>query len=79
MLLWSLSILQNASPSLGNAGSNACAIGFPPNTTLQAILPNYLFVNKNGAGSIDYITIISRSAADMRLIIEDLLASSSLN
>jgi len=68
-----MSYKNTASPPNGSAGLNACAIGFPPNPTLQAIMPNNLFVIKNGAGSIDYITVVSSSAADCRVIIEDLI------
>ena len=68
-----MSYKNTASPPNGSAGLNACSIGFPPNPTLQAIMPNNLFVIKNGAGSIDYITVVSSSAADCRVIIEDLI------
>ncbi len=68
-----MSYKANSAPPLGNAGLNACAIGYPPNTTLQTIMPNNLFVVKNGTGSIDYITVMSRSVADCRVIIEDLI------
>jgi len=68
-----MSYKNTAVPPNGAAGLNACAIGFPPNTTLQNIIPNNLFVIKNGMGSIDYITVISTNAADCRVIIEDLL------
>ena len=64
---------KNTAASPGVAGLNACAIGFPHNPTLQTIMPNNLFVIKNGAGSIDYITVVSTSQADVRCIIEDLL------
>jgi hypothetical protein len=69
-----MSYKNNPSPNGGVAGLNTCAIGFPQNTNLQAILPNNLFVIRNGAGSVDYITVMSRSVADVRCIIEDLLA-----
>jgi hypothetical protein len=68
-----MSYKNTAVPPNGAAGLNACAIGFPQNTTLQNIMPNNLFVIKNGMGSIDYITVISTNAADCRVIIEDLL------
>lgn len=68
-----LSFKANSAPG-GTAGLNASAIGFPENTTLTKILPNNIFVIKNGTNSIDYITVISRSAADCRVIIEDLLS-----
>jgi hypothetical protein len=68
-----MSYKNAASPPNGVAGLNACSIGFPPNPTLQAVMPNNLFVIKNGAGSIDYITVVSSSQADCRVIIEDLI------
>ena len=64
---------KNTAAPPGVAGLNACAIGFPHNPTLQTIMPNNLFVIKNGAGSIDYITVVSTTQADVRCIIEDLL------
>lgn len=64
---------KNTAAPPGVAGLNACAIGYPHNPTLQTIMPNNLFVIKNGAGSIDYITVVSTSPADVRVIIEDLL------
>lgn len=68
-----MSYKNTAAPPNGSAGLNACAIGFPHNPTLQTIMPNNLFVIKNGAGSIDYITVVSTTAADCRCIIEDLI------
>ena len=68
-----MSYKNTAAPPNGSAGLNACSIGFPPNPTLQAVMPNNLFVIKNGAGSIDYITVVSSSPADARVIIEDLI------
>ena len=68
-----MSYKNNAAPPNGTAGLNATAIGFPPNPRLQSIMPNNLFVLKNGAGSIDYITVVSTAIADCRIIIEDLI------
>jgi hypothetical protein len=68
-----MSYKNTAAPPNGVAGLNACAIGFPPNPTLQAVMPNNLFVIKNGAGSVDYITVVSSSPADCRCIVEDLI------
>jgi hypothetical protein len=68
-----MSYKNTASPPNGVAGLNACAIGFPHNPTLQTIMPNNLFVIKNGAGSIDYITVVSTNPSDVRVIISDLL------
>lgn len=64
---------KNTAAPPGVAGLNACAIGYPPNTTLQTIMPNNLFIIKNGAGSIDYITAVSTNPADCRVIVEDLI------
>jgi hypothetical protein len=64
---------NTAAPPNGAAGLNACAIGYPPNTKLQSIMSNNLFVIKNGAGSIDYITVVSTNPADIRCIIEDMI------
>ena len=60
---------KNTPAPPGVAGLNACAIGYPPNTTLQTIMPNNLFVIKNGAGDINYITVVSTSPADVRCMI----------
>jgi len=68
-----MSYKNTASPPNGSAGLNCCAIGYPPNTTLQTIMPNNLFVIKNGTGSINYITVISTNQSDCRCIIEDLI------
>jgi len=68
-----MSYKNTASPPNGVAGLNACAIGYPPNTTLQTIMPNNLFIIKNGAGDINYITVVSTNVADCRVIIEDLI------
>jgi hypothetical protein len=68
-----MSYKNTAVPPNGASGLNACAIGYPPNTTLQTIMPNNLFVIKNGSGSIDYITVISTNPSDVRCIIEDLI------
>ena len=64
---------KNTPAPPGVAGLNACAIGYPPNTTLQTIMPNNLFVIKNGAGDINYITVVSTNPADVRVIIEDMI------
>ena len=68
-----MSYKQNAAPPNGVAGLNCCGIGYPHNPTLQTIMPNNLFVIKNGAGSIDYITCVSTTPLDCRVIISDLL------
>lgn len=68
-----MSYKNNASPPNGVAGLNACAIGYPHNPLLQTIMPNNLFVIKNGAGDINYITCVSTNPLDCRVIISDLL------
>ena len=64
---------KNTPAPPGVAGLNACAIGYPPNTTLQNIMPNNLFVLKNGSGDINYITVVSTNPCDVRCILEDML------
>jgi hypothetical protein len=64
---------KNTAAPPGVAGLNACAIGYPHNPTLQTIMPNNLFVMKNGAGDINYITCVSTNPLDCRVIISDLL------
>jgi hypothetical protein len=62
-----------ASPPNGVAGLNICSIGNINNPTLTAVPPNNLFFMRNGADSIDYITVVSKTASDVRCIVEDLL------
>jgi hypothetical protein len=68
-----MSFKANSSGGLGSAGLNICSIGNIPNPNLTSIPSNNLFFMRNGAGSIDYITVVSKSAADVRVVIEDLL------
>lgn len=62
-----------AGSGLGQAGLNVCSIGNISNPSLTSVPPNNLFFMRNGANSIDYITVVSKSTADVRVIIEDLL------
>ena len=62
-----------AASALGQAGLNVCSIGNISNPSLTAVPPNNLFFMRNGANSIDHITVVSKSVADCRIIIEDLL------
>jgi hypothetical protein len=55
----------------GYQGLNVNAIGYPLNPLLKNILNNDLFLLRSGAGSIDYITIISKQADYIRCIIHD--------
>jgi hypothetical protein len=56
------------------AGLNIYSVGFPENTKLANILPNQLMLLKNVSGSINYLTIVSRTApADVYVIVEDML------
>jgi len=68
-----MSFKANSSGGLGSAGLNICSIGNIPNPNLTSIPSNNLFFMRNGADSIDYITVVSKSAADVRVVIEDLL------
>jgi len=68
-----MSFKANSSGGLGSAGLNICSIGNIPNPNLTSVPSNNLFFMRNGADSIDYITVVSKSAADVRVVIEDLL------
>ncbi len=68
-----MSFKANSSGGLGSAGLNICSIGNIPNPNLTSIPSNNLFFMRNGADSIDYITVVSKSAADVRVVIEDLV------
>jgi hypothetical protein len=65
-------------PVLGRpetAGLNIYAVGFPENNKLANILPNQLMLLRNVSGSLDYLTIVSRTApADVYVIIECMLS-----
>jgi hypothetical protein len=64
-------------PVLGRpdtAGLNIYAVGFPENNKLANILPNQLMLLRNVSGSLNYLTIVSRTApCDIYVIIEDML------
>ncbi len=65
---------DRANPSqFGVAGLNICNIGNNNNPNLQTIPLNNLFLMRNGANSIDYITIVSRRASDVSVIISDMI------
>jgi hypothetical protein len=68
---------KKLNPILGHpetAGLNVYAVGFPKNEKLNNILPNQLMLLQNAFGSINYISIVSRTApVDIYVIIEDLL------
>jgi hypothetical protein len=56
------------------AGLNIYSVGFPDNTKLANILPNQLMLLRNVNSSLDYLTIVSRTApCDIYVIIEDML------
>ena len=65
-------------PVLGmpsTAGLNIYSVGFPNNTKLANILPNQLMLLRNVNSSLDYLTIVSRTApVDIYVIIECMLS-----
>jgi hypothetical protein len=71
-----MSYKQN--PVLGQpstSGLNIYAVGFPTNVKLANVLPNQLMLLRNVSGSINYITIVSRTApANVSVIISDMIA-----
>jgi hypothetical protein len=65
---------HSANPSQhGVAGLNICYIGNNYNPNLTLIPVNNLFLMRNGADSIDYITIVSWRIADVHVIISDMI------
>jgi hypothetical protein len=70
-----MSYKANAIPGMPQtAGLNIYSVGFPDNTKLANILPNQLMLLRNVNGSINYLTIVSRTApCDIYVILEDML------
>ena len=56
------------------AGINIFAIGYPNNSSLNVIPPNNLFILSNPSNNFNYITLVSTSPADVRVVIEDLIS-----
>ena len=69
-----MSMKANSTPGLGAAGLNICSIGNINNPRLDTVPPNNLFFMRNGANSIDYITVVSTNPADVRCFIEDMIS-----
>ena len=69
-----MSMKQNSTGGLGVAGLNICSIGSINNPRLDIVPSNNLFFMRNGANSIDYITIVSTNVADVRCFIEDMIS-----
>ena len=56
------------------AGINIFAVGYPNNSSLNVIPPNNLFILSNPSNNFNYITLVSTSPGDCRVIIEDLIS-----
>ena len=69
-----MSMKANPTANLGVAGLNICSIGSINNPRLDIVPSNNLFFMRNGANSIDYITIVSTNVADVRCFIEDMIS-----
>jgi hypothetical protein len=65
---------QAASGGQGAAGVNIYSIGIPNNPSLNIIPPNNIFILSNPFNDFNYITLVSTSPADIRVIIEDLIS-----
>jgi len=65
---------QAASGGQGAAGVNIYSIGYPNNPSLNIIPPNNIFILSNPFNDFNYITLVSTSPADIRVIIEDLIS-----
>ena len=63
----------NAGSPFGDAGINLCATGFPINYKLDKIMANNIFLMRNNTNNFNYISIITRQIADVRVVISDLL------
>ena len=63
-----------ASGGQGAAGVNIFAVGVPNNPSLNIIPPNNIFILTNPFNDFNYITLVSTSPADIRVIIEDLIS-----
>jgi hypothetical protein len=63
-----------ASGGQGAAGVNIFSIGYPNNPSLNIIPPNKIFILTNPFNDFNYITLVSTTPADIRVIIEDLLS-----
>ena len=55
------------------SGLNIMAIGTPQNYFLDSIPPNNLFLLRNSVNNFNYISIVTPSQADIRVIISDML------
>ena len=69
-----MSMKANPTANLGVAGLNICSIGSINNPRLDIVPSNNLFFMRNGANSIDYITIVSTNVADVRCFIECMIS-----
>ena len=69
-----MSMKANPTANLGAAGLNICSIGSINNPRLDIVPSNNLFFMRNGANSIDYITVVSTNVADVRCFIEDMIS-----
>jgi hypothetical protein len=65
---------QAASGGQGAAGVNIYSIGIPNNPSLNIIPPNNIFILSNPFNDFNYITLVSTTPADIRVIIEDLIS-----
>ena len=52
-------------------GLNCTAVGFPPNPLLQNTPTTDFGIMRNGAGNIDYITLIAKQPVTVRCVLED--------
>ena len=69
-----MSMKANPTANLGVAGLNICSVGNINNPRLETVPSNNLFFMRNGANSIDYITVVSTNIADVRCFIEDMIS-----
>ena len=66
---------KNIGASPGVSGLNIASISSSPfyNPNLDKIQTNNLFLMRNGGNDINYLTVVSKQPADVRVLISDLI------
>ncbi len=59
---------------MGTAGVNIFLIGYPNNPSLNILPPNNIFISSNPFNDFNHITVVSKTPADIRVVIEDLIS-----
>jgi hypothetical protein len=65
---------RNSAGGDTKSGLNILATGIPQSYYLDTITPNRIFLLRNAFNDFNYITLVSTTPADIRVIIEDLIS-----